>query len=672
MRAAPSDRDPPRSRPLAVLPRAARPGLVRAAFRAAARRFDRGLCRQAQRGQERSRFSRPSYRRPAPAVSAAHLFCAGEGDERAPLQAALGPASTFAGLLTQDELARIYASADLFLFPSEIDEFGSAAQEALASGLPVLAARGSGFASSMANCPAVRVLPGDDPEPWAAVIADLAAAPHRRARDGAGGTRLCRGAGAELARGPRTGSAAGMAGGGESAEAGPAMNPVAGRVLILAPHPDDEVVACAHCRFSRDRGRRARFRAAFDDRGAPGARLWPWQRPGYPERVWRRQEEALGAARLLGLEIVGFRDTAARRLRFDLDAAASRHCRGDCPLRGGGDLGSGVRGRASGPRRRERAGGGGLRARCRSGNSRPTISPAGGSGPMASPMNAAARPRFRHRGRDRGRSGRRSPSTPRSAAICGISWRTAKPAGRCRRMITARRRMPGRLFRERFHWVPFRHPARRFRSFGRDLPGSRRLGCQPGGRAGRRRSATAQAASPGSPTANSRARLTRPSASAAVGRQSGDRGERDERRFLRAPAARDQEGGAARGKAEAFEHHRRGEPGRRAHQPQGQPQSRRHGRKTGDRCSDQRHGQRRAAAGDECRAPRRATAAQRRAGADATRSRPRCSGRQQPPPDQQFPAEAGAKAGTSTALMPPRPPARLGRRARPAARSRGA
>jgi glycosyltransferase involved in cell wall biosynthesis len=118
---------------------------------------------------------------------AAHLFCAGEGPGQAQLQAALGPASTFAGQLTQDELARIYASADLFLFPSEIDEFGSAALEALACGLPVLAACGSGFASSMADCLSVRVLPGDDPEPWAAIIADLAAAPHRRRAMGQAG-----------------------------------------------------------------------------------------------------------------------------------------------------------------------------------------------------------------------------------------------------------------------------------------------------------------------------------------------------------------------------------------------------------------------------------------------------------------------------------------------------
>src|SRR5581483_451381 len=41
-----------------------------------------------------------------------HLLCAGEGGERAPLQAALGRACTFAGPLAQDELARVYASAD--------------------------------------------------------------------------------------------------------------------------------------------------------------------------------------------------------------------------------------------------------------------------------------------------------------------------------------------------------------------------------------------------------------------------------------------------------------------------------------------------------------------------------------------------------------------------------
>ncbi len=109
-----------------------------------------------------------------------HLVCAGSGSERATLEAALGPALTCCGTLGQDELARAYASADLFVFPSVIDESGNAALEALASGLPSLVAGGSGIATRMADCPGLVVLPGDRPEAWAAAITELAAAPQRR------------------------------------------------------------------------------------------------------------------------------------------------------------------------------------------------------------------------------------------------------------------------------------------------------------------------------------------------------------------------------------------------------------------------------------------------------------------------------------------------------------
>jgi glycosyltransferase involved in cell wall biosynthesis len=60
-----------------------------------------------------------------------------------------------------------------------IDESGNAAVEALASGLPALLAAGSGVATRMADCPAVRVLPGDAPHLWAEAIAALAAEPGR-------------------------------------------------------------------------------------------------------------------------------------------------------------------------------------------------------------------------------------------------------------------------------------------------------------------------------------------------------------------------------------------------------------------------------------------------------------------------------------------------------------
>ena len=126
----------------------------------------------------------PVVERARQAGVAAHLFCAGAGSERETLEATLGPALTCPGSLAQDELARAYASADLFLFPSMIDESGNAAVEALASGLPSLIAAGSGVASRMADCPGLRILPGDDPEPWAAAIAELDAMPEQRAAMG--------------------------------------------------------------------------------------------------------------------------------------------------------------------------------------------------------------------------------------------------------------------------------------------------------------------------------------------------------------------------------------------------------------------------------------------------------------------------------------------------------
>lgn len=108
-----------------------------------------------------------------------HLLCAGKGDERDALARWLGAAVTLPGMLPQEELARVYASVDLFAFPSVIDESGNAAVEALASGVPALLAAGSGVASRMADCPAVRILPGNAPEAWAAAIGEFAAAPGR-------------------------------------------------------------------------------------------------------------------------------------------------------------------------------------------------------------------------------------------------------------------------------------------------------------------------------------------------------------------------------------------------------------------------------------------------------------------------------------------------------------
>jgi glycosyltransferase involved in cell wall biosynthesis/predicted metal-dependent phosphoesterase TrpH len=67
------------------------------------------------------------------------LVLAGGGPEEEGLQERLGEHATFLGWLSGTELARVYASADVFLFASATDTFGQVILEAQASGLPVLA-----------------------------------------------------------------------------------------------------------------------------------------------------------------------------------------------------------------------------------------------------------------------------------------------------------------------------------------------------------------------------------------------------------------------------------------------------------------------------------------------------------------------------------------------------
>lgn len=62
----------------------------------------------------------------------------GEGPELARLKARY-PNAHFLGHRPNDELAQIYASADVFVFPSRTDTFGNVIIEALASGTPVAA-----------------------------------------------------------------------------------------------------------------------------------------------------------------------------------------------------------------------------------------------------------------------------------------------------------------------------------------------------------------------------------------------------------------------------------------------------------------------------------------------------------------------------------------------------
>lgn len=76
----------------------------------------------------------------------ARALVVGDGPERAALERAL-PGGLFEGFLVGDDLATAYASADIFVFPSDTETFGSVTLEAMASGLPTVCADATGSRS---------------------------------------------------------------------------------------------------------------------------------------------------------------------------------------------------------------------------------------------------------------------------------------------------------------------------------------------------------------------------------------------------------------------------------------------------------------------------------------------------------------------------------------------
>lgn len=90
------------------------------------------------------------------------------------------PAGThFTGRIEGDALSAFFASADLFIFPSTTDTFGNVLLEAMASGLPVIAADVGPTRELLAGGGGVTVAPGD-PDALVRAIQSLAADPAQR------------------------------------------------------------------------------------------------------------------------------------------------------------------------------------------------------------------------------------------------------------------------------------------------------------------------------------------------------------------------------------------------------------------------------------------------------------------------------------------------------------
>jgi glycosyltransferase involved in cell wall biosynthesis len=127
-----------------------------------------------------------------------HLLLAGGGPEEEELRSRLGERATFLGWLEGEELARAYASADMFLFCSRTDTYGQVVVEAGASGLPVVAVAEGGPASLIENRH-TGMLCRPDPDHIAGTLLQLASAPLLRRQLGAAAVSAARRRSWELA-----------------------------------------------------------------------------------------------------------------------------------------------------------------------------------------------------------------------------------------------------------------------------------------------------------------------------------------------------------------------------------------------------------------------------------------------------------------------------------------
>ena len=104
-----------------------------------------------------------------PELPGARLSIAGDGDERARLErlaATLGLSERvcFTGQLAREDIARLYASADVMLNTSRVDNLPGSVLEALASGLPVVSTNVGGIPYLVRDEETALLVPPGDPD----------------------------------------------------------------------------------------------------------------------------------------------------------------------------------------------------------------------------------------------------------------------------------------------------------------------------------------------------------------------------------------------------------------------------------------------------------------------------------------------------------------------------